>query len=92
MRFGGGSRRLLASDLNKGGYVGVMAKSVRLRWFKSSRSATQADCVEVAFLACGDVCVRDSKKPDGSVLVFAPRQWDVFIAGVRATEFTRTQA
>ncbi|MEU1546097.1 DUF397 domain-containing protein [Nocardia sp. NPDC005745] len=47
-------------------------------WFKSSHSATQADCVEVAFLADGLVGVRDSKNTAGPALVFPPRAWDTF--------------
>lgn len=57
------------------------------RWFKSSRSDGQgANCVEVAQLA-DVVGVRDSKNPDGPVLVFTPDEWSAFTAGVRAGEF-----
>ncbi|MBF6216677.1 DUF397 domain-containing protein [Nocardia abscessus] len=49
-------------------------------WFKSSHSGTHSDCVEVAFLACGDVGVRDSKNPAGPALVFQPDVWDAFTA------------
>jgi Domain of unknown function (DUF397) len=38
-------------------------------WRKSSRSASSGECVEVAFTQ-GRVGVRDSKHPDGGVLVF----------------------
>ena len=36
-------------------------------WRKSSRSATQVACVEVAFTS-NAVAVRDSKNPEGSAL------------------------
>ncbi|WP_280253067.1 DUF397 domain-containing protein [Nocardia abscessus] len=49
-------------------------------WFKSSHSATQADCVEVAFLADGQVGVRDSKNPSGPALVFQSDIWHAFTA------------
>nr|WP_246461541.1 DUF397 domain-containing protein [Nocardia transvalensis] len=52
------------------------------RWFKSSRSASNGQCVEVAFLDGGRVGVRDSKNPDGPALVFTPGEWDAFLAGV----------
>ncbi|MCX0274633.1 DUF397 domain-containing protein [Nocardia zapadnayensis] len=53
-------------------------------WFKSSRSASGKDCVEVAHLKLGMVGVRDSKNPTGPALVFGPGEWDSFTAGLRA--------
>lgn len=53
-------------------------------WFKSSRSLSGKDCVEVAHLASGVVGVRDSKNPTGPALVFGPGEWDSFTAGLRA--------
>lgn len=53
-------------------------------WFKSSRSASGNDCVEVAHLDRGLVGVRDSKNPTGPALVFGPGEWDTFTAGLRA--------
>ncbi|WP_433758781.1 DUF397 domain-containing protein [Nocardia sp. CA-135398] len=52
------------------------------RWFKSSRSGTGGDCVEVAHLDGGMVGVRDSKNPTGPALVFTPGAWDAFTACV----------
>ncbi|WP_261561988.1 DUF397 domain-containing protein [Frankia tisae] len=55
-------------------------------WRKSSHSATQTNCVEIARV--GDVvAVRDSKDPDGPVLVFTPSEWAAFLAGARDGEF-----
>jgi hypothetical protein len=59
------------------------------RWFKSSRSSANQDCVEAAHLGEGHVSVRDSKNPTGPALVFTPREWDAFIAGAKAGEFDR---
>ncbi|WP_067463874.1 DUF397 domain-containing protein [Nocardia amamiensis] len=59
------------------------------KWFKSSRSGTHADCVEVAFLHNGTVGVRDSKNPTGPALVFTPGEWDAFTTGVMGGEFHR---
>ncbi|MEV4127984.1 DUF397 domain-containing protein [Nocardia sp. NPDC049707] len=57
-------------------------------WFKSSHSGSQGACVEVAWLAGGDVGIRDSKNPTGPALVFTPAEWDAFAAGMREGEFT----
>ncbi|WP_157110452.1 DUF397 domain-containing protein [Nocardia anaemiae] len=67
----------------------MMADLSGAEWFKSSRSASGKDCVEVAHLDGGLVGVRDSKNPTGPALVFTPTQWDTFTAGIQNGEFTR---
>lgn len=57
------------------------------KWYKSSRSSSTKDCVEVAHLDGGMVGVRDSKNPTGPALVFSPADWDTFTAGVQGGEF-----
>jgi hypothetical protein len=52
------------------------------RWRKSSRSSDTANCVEVAE-APGAVAVRDSKDPDGGMLVFGEDAWRGFVVDVR---------
>jgi Domain of unknown function (DUF397) len=57
-------------------------------WIKSSRSGpTGGNCVEVAFLADGDVAMRNSRHPDGPALVFTRVEWDAFLGGARDGEF-----
>ncbi|MFI2281838.1 DUF397 domain-containing protein [Nocardia beijingensis] len=51
-------------------------------WFKSSRSGTGGDCVEVAHLTGGMVGVRDSKNSTGPALIFPPSDWDAFTATI----------
>ncbi|MFI6172965.1 DUF397 domain-containing protein [Nocardia sp. NPDC051052] len=59
------------------------------RWFKSSHSGSNQDCVEVAHLEQGHVGIRDSKDPTGPALVFAPSEWDAFVSGAQGREFDR---
>lgn len=54
------------------------------RWFKSSYSAQQGDCVEVAFLPSGETGVRDSKNPGAGHLSFSATAWSAFLAGLKA--------
>ncbi|MGW4771133.1 DUF397 domain-containing protein [Nocardia sp. NPDC004278] len=63
--------------------------SYGVRWFKSSHSGGQTDCVEVTWFAGGQVGVRDSKNPTGAALIFTPGEWDAFTAGVNDGEFER---
>ncbi len=55
-----------------------------MKWVKSSYSASQDECVEVATLASGGHAVRDSKDPDGPVLRFSADEWRAFIRHVKA--------
>jgi hypothetical protein len=58
-------------------------------WFKSSLSFSNGNCVEVANLSGGEIGVRDSKNPEGTVLRFTGDEWQAFIGGVRGGEFDR---
>lgn len=48
-------------------------------WHKSSYSGTQGNCVEVARNLPGIVVVRDSKGPEGGVLMIGAEEWRGFI-------------
>jgi hypothetical protein len=53
-------------------------------WQKSRRSNPSGNCVEVAELADGTgVAVRNSRDPDGPVLVYTRAEIEAFILGVR---------
>lgn len=54
---------------------------------KSSLSFANGNCVEVAILAGGEIGVRNSRDPDGPILLFTSDEWRAFLAGVRNGEF-----
>jgi hypothetical protein len=59
-----------------------------LRWIKSSYSANNGDCVEIAAIT-GAVAARDSKNPGGHALVFGPAAFGSFLHGIRSGAFDR---
>ncbi|WP_094745260.1 DUF397 domain-containing protein [Kitasatospora aureofaciens] len=56
-------------------------------WRKSSYSAQEGQCVEVADGFPTRVPVRDSKDPHGPALIFAADAWSAFVSAVRSGEF-----
>lgn len=67
--------------------VNLLSTDEALEWRKSSFSAVNGNCVEVAFRADGDVAVRDSKAHGlGPVLSFGNDEWSAFLDGIAAGE------
>ena len=58
-----------------------------LAWRKSSYSEGGGECVETAVLPDRRVAVRDSKQPDGAVLLYAPEEWHAVVADAKAGAF-----
>jgi hypothetical protein len=56
-------------------------------WRTASASVGANACVEVA-PAVGGVAVRHSKDRDGPVLIYTAAEWQAFLSGVAAGEFT----
>lgn len=57
-----------------------------LVWRKAQLSTTNGSCVEAASVV-GKIALRDSKDPNGPVLVYTPAEWDAFLDGARKGEF-----
>jgi hypothetical protein len=58
-----------------------------LAWHKSSYSEGGGECVETAVLPDRRVALRDSKQPDGAILLYTAAEWSAFLTGVEAGEF-----
>ncbi len=58
----------------------------RATWRKSAQSNVNGNCVEVAHVD-PMIAVRDSKNPQGHVLLFTRAEWDAFLAGAKDGEF-----
>jgi Domain of unknown function (DUF397) len=57
-------------------------------WHTSSYSGTSGNCVEVATNLPGLVAVRDSKDPEGAVLVVSSEAWRALTRGIGLGKFT----
>src|SRR5215203_5946974 len=69
-------------------YNGVPAGDLPgARWRKSGRSSAQGNCVELARLPGDGVAVRNSRDPEGPVLVFTDAELEAFLAGVKDGDF-----
>lgn len=57
-----------------------------LAWLKAHSSTANGHCVEVAS-AVGNIAIRDSKDPNGPILVYTPSEFRAFLEGARNGEF-----
>ncbi|MFI9847924.1 DUF397 domain-containing protein [Nonomuraea sp. NPDC051941] len=62
-----------------------MSAPPQLRWFKSTFSSYNGNCVEVATLASGNIGVRDSKDPHGPVLEFSAEEWAQLLSAIKSS-------
>ncbi|MGA5822844.1 DUF397 domain-containing protein [Kitasatospora sp. NPDC094028] len=60
---------------------------VGARWVKSRHSGNGGECIEVAPDFTDVTPVRDSKDPDGPVLVFPSDAWQAFVTATATGEF-----
>ncbi|MEU1204861.1 DUF397 domain-containing protein [Nocardia sp. NPDC005825] len=58
-----------------------------LLWRKSTFSNPSGNCVELAPLSNGHVAVRNSRDPEGSLIVYTRPEIDAFLQGAKSGEF-----
>ncbi|MGB9377368.1 MAG: DUF397 domain-containing protein [Mycobacteriales bacterium] len=59
----------------------------QVTWRKSHLSNPEGNCVEMALLPDRQVAVRNSRFPDGPVLVYTRAEIEALLGGVRAGDF-----
>lgn len=64
-----------------------LAATAIVTWRKSKHSGKEGNCVEVARLLGDTDAMRDSKDPEGAVLVLPARHMAAFLAATRAGVF-----
>ena len=57
-----------------------------LDWLKARSSTANGQCVEIAS-AAGNIAIRDSKDPDGPILMYTCGEFRAFLDGARNGEF-----
>ena len=63
------------------------AAAYELAWQKSRRSNPSGNCVELAGLPDGGIAIRNSRHPDGPVLVYTRDEIAAFVGGARDGDF-----
>jgi len=56
-------------------------------WRKATASNPSGSCVEMAAMGDGHVGVRNSRQPDGPIVVFTRAEIAAFLTGAKAGEF-----
>jgi hypothetical protein len=69
-------------------YNGMPAHQLpEVTWYKSRRSNPSGNCVELARLPDQQVAVRNSRHPEGPVLIYHPAEIAALLGGVRDGDF-----
>lgn len=67
---------------------GMPARNLReAAWLKSSHSNSQGTCVEMAKLPDGQIAVRNSRHPEGPVLIYTCAEIEALIKGAQDGDF-----
>ncbi len=64
-----------------------LAGTATPRWRKSQHSNPNGACAELAPLSGGSVAMRNSRHPDGAVLIYTAAEFLAFLLGAKDGEF-----
>ncbi len=74
-------------DADKTGRINLSeSERANLVWLKARSSGANGQCVEIGADE-GKIAMRDSKDPDGPILVFSKAEFRAFLEGARTGEF-----
>jgi hypothetical protein len=76
------------NTLNTGKIVLNDAERAGLNWVKAEYSGANGQCIEIAS-AAGKIAIRDSKDPEGPILVYTSGEFKAFLQGAQNGEFDR---
>jgi hypothetical protein len=69
-------------------YNGMPASNLQeAHWRKGQRSSATGNCVQTAKLPSGGVGIRNSRQPDGPVLLFGDAEIRAFLEAIKNGEF-----
>ena len=63
------------------------AERATLVWVKARASSSYGQCVQIASVPDGRVAMRDSKDPDGPILLYARAEFKAFLDGALKGDF-----
>ncbi|GAA3211844.1 hypothetical protein GCM10010468_30800 [Actinocorallia longicatena] len=66
---------------------GALVYGARQMWMKAARSNPSGNCVELSELPSGDIAMRNSRHPEGPVLVYTRAEIEAFIGGAKDGDF-----
>lgn len=66
--------------------IGAIERAA-LVWVKASESSSYGQCVQIAAASGGRIAMRDSKDPDGPILLYSRAEFQAFLDGALKGDF-----
>jgi len=79
---------MLGTEQSMGDHAqGALVHAAEPLWLKSRRSNPSGNCVELSALPSGEIAMRNSRYPDGPVLIYTRAELEAFLGGAKDGEF-----